>query len=119
MLVFLIFKFSQYSDDDDGKAWITYKIRGQKGNRGFLKQFGNSEHVICTSSDFEVNQFKKTSFLIKVQGSEFKVVAPETTFDSIHTKSVSICHEHYYESMVDGRLLVVNEELNAVQIFNP
>ena len=82
--------------DESGKAWITFKQRGKKGERGFLKQLPNSDNpnlpnITSTNSLFSLEKVKSNSLIISVinNGLRFKMVAPYQTFDSIHTKSVS------------------------------
>jgi len=81
--------------DDEGKAWITYKFRGQKGLRSTLKQMPNTENddepiVVSSSKDFVLHNVKSRNFVVKVNdGRMFKVMAPTSTFNSIHTKSIS------------------------------
>jgi hypothetical protein len=83
--------------ENEGKAWITFKKRGQKGQRAFLKPMpDNSDDpnrpcLSVTSQDFQISHIREKSLVVNVKGQEmtFKVVAPSETYNSIHTKSVS------------------------------
>ena len=82
--------------DDSGKAWITFKQKGKKGERGYLKQFPNSEDanrptITATNALFKIEKIRQDSLIISIKdhGLKFKIVAPFQTFNSIHTKSVS------------------------------
>ena len=82
------------SRSDDGKAWITYKVRGNKGIRSTLKQMPNTESeeepfIVSSSTDFTLHKVKSRSFVVKIRDRKFKVMAPTATYNSIHTKSVS------------------------------
>jgi len=79
---------------DDGKAWITYKVRGNKGIRSTLKQMPNTENeeepfIVSSSTDFTLHKVKSRSFVVKIRDRKFKVMAPTATYNSIHTKSIS------------------------------
>ena len=82
--------------DDSGKAWITFKQKGKKGERGYLKQFPSSEDanlptITATNALFNIEKIRQDSLVISIKdhGLKFKIVAPFQTFNSIHTKSVS------------------------------
>jgi len=83
-------------DSGSGKAWITFKERGKKGDRGYLKQFPNSDNpdeptVTVTNPIFRLETLKDDSFTVAVNDYplKFKITAPYQTFESIHTKSIS------------------------------
>ena len=70
--------------------------RGKKGDRGYLKQFPNSDNpdeptVTVTNPIFRLETLKNDSFTVAVNDYplKFKITAPYQTFESIHTKSVS------------------------------
>ena len=48
-------------------------------------------HLTCTSKDFQLSQFNKSTLTVSVKNSNqnYKIVAPDTTFNSIHQKSIS------------------------------
>lgn len=82
--------------DDSGKAWITFKQRGKKGERGYLKQFPSSEDanlptITATNALFNIEKIRQDSLVISIKdhGLKFKIVAPFQTFNSIHTKSIT------------------------------
>lgn len=46
--------------------------------------------VVSSSKDFALHNVKSRNFVVKVNdGRMFKVMAPTSTFNSIHTKSIS------------------------------
>lgn len=80
--------------EDDGKAWITFKKRGEKGQRAFLKQMGMDEDLPCvkaTSDEFCVGNGQKNMIEVNIKGSplRFKVVPPQRVFESVHTKQIN------------------------------
>ena len=82
------------SREENGKAWISFKKKGEKGIRAHLKEMlvdDGGQPYSVTSSDFELSKVSKKSFVLMFKESEliFKVISPAASFDSIHTKSVS------------------------------
>ena len=79
--------------EEEGKAWITFKIRGQKGERATLKPMYSIEEnfaIRANSEKFQIQEVKARTLIVRILGQEntFKVVAPYATHDSIHTKNV-------------------------------
>ena len=82
--------------EDSGKAWITFKERGQLGIHSHLVSEGESR----TGQPFNISYDKDEFHLYKVTSKsieishvkskdlKFKVIRPEKVFESIHHKNV-------------------------------
>ena len=91
-----LFGHNLYSEDEEAnsKAWITFKVRGQKGERATLKPMYTIDETLSIRSDsdkFEVKNVKSKSLTVQVKNQDllFKVVAPFLTFHSIHSKNIN------------------------------
>ena len=83
--------------DDDAKAWITFKQRGQLGIHTHILSEGSSanETPFNISVDEEGFQLRNvTSKGLEISHSEaknltYKIIFPETVFQNIHDKNIS------------------------------
>ena len=82
--------------EENGKAWISFKKKDHKGIRAHLKEVvyggdGDQPYSV-TAPEFSLQRATKKSFVLTFDDSDlvFKVVSPYATFNSIHTKSVSV-----------------------------
>lgn len=79
--------------EENGKAWITFKKRGENGRHSFLKNpdGGDLRGIRPTTDDFRLMRINPRSFEVLHSESEitFKVIYPVETFSNIHAKTLS------------------------------
>ena len=82
--------------EEDGKAWITFKQQGQLGIHAKIISEGESKdgesfNLSCDDEEFNLSEITSKSFSIshsKAKSLNFKIIRPEMTFSSIHSKNV-------------------------------
>lgn len=82
---------------DNGKAWITFKQRGQMGIHTHLMSEGESKkgqpfNISIEEEEFQLTKITSKSLEIahlKAKYLSFKIIFPEKVFNSIHDKNVS------------------------------
>ena len=84
--------------EDDAKAWITFKKRGQAGIHSHLVSEGESNegepfNISCEDNDFHLTKITNKSLELshsEANNLQFKIIRAEKVFKSIHNKNVSM-----------------------------
>ena len=84
--------------EDDAKAWITFKKRGQAGIHSHLVSEGESNegepfNISCEENEFQLTKITNKSLELshsEASNIQFKIIRAEKVFKSIHNKNVSM-----------------------------